>query len=60
MSDALTALKEHLVPGRFNFLICLVLFWIAIALLLCGIATPCTAGAIIFFGLVLCCCTGCI
>jgi len=59
VSDSLAAFKEHLVPGKFNFVIALVLFLIAIALLLCGIATPCTAGAIIFFGLVLLCCTGC-
>jgi len=59
VSDALSAFKDMIVPGKFNFLICFVLFWIAIALLLCGIASPCVAGAIIFFGLVICCCTAC-
>lgn len=59
MSDALAAFKDFFVPGKTNFLICFVLFWIAIALLLCGIASPCVAGAIIFFGLVLCCCSAC-
>jgi len=60
VSDALAGFKEHLVPGKFNFVIALVLFFIAIALLLCGIASPCIAGAIIFFGLVLLCCSCCV
>lgn len=59
MSDALSVFKESFVPGKFNFLICLILFLVAIALLLCGIISPCLAGAIIFFGLALCCCACC-
>lgn len=59
MSDTLSVFKDLILPGKHNFLIALVLFFIAIALLLCGIASPCLAGAIIFFGLVLLCCSAC-
>lgn len=59
MSDTLSAFKDLLVPGKHNFLVCFVLFLVAIALLLCGVISPCIAGAIIFFGLVLCCCSAC-
>jgi len=60
VSDALAGLKEGWEHGKFScLLIAVVLFLIAIALLLCGIASPCMAGAIIFFGLILCCCTAC-
>lgn len=55
MSDAVSLLKEHLIAGKFNFLVCLILFLVAIALLLCGLVSPGVAGAIIFFGLILCC-----
>ena len=59
MSDALSVFKESFVPGKFNFLIAVILFLVAIALLLCGLISPCLAGAIIFIGLALCCCAAC-
>ncbi|MHB8157207.1 MAG: hypothetical protein ACYDEQ_07430 [Desulfocucumaceae bacterium] len=59
MSDALSVFKENLFPGKHNLLICFILFLVAIALLLCGVISPCLAGAIIFIGLALCCCAAC-
>ncbi len=59
MSDALSVFKDHFIPGKFNFVICLVIFLVAVALALCGILSPCTAGALIFLGLALCCCAAC-
>ncbi|MCL5059038.1 MAG: hypothetical protein M1130_13850 [Actinobacteria bacterium] len=59
MSDALSVFKDAFLPGKINFLICFILFLVAIALLLCGLISPCLAGAIIFIGLALCCCSAC-
>ncbi|MFZ5632210.1 MAG: hypothetical protein ACOY40_05120 [Bacillota bacterium] len=56
MSDALAAFKEFFSPGKFNFLLCCILFLVAVALLLCGVISPHVAAALIFIGLALCCC----
>lgn len=60
MSDALSAIKDFCGKGRSSSLIlCCVLFLVAVALLLCGLISPCIAGALIFLGLALCCCAAC-
>ncbi len=59
MGESLSAFKDLHVPSKFNFVICLVIFLVAVALLLCGILSPCLAGALIFLGLALCCCAAC-
>jgi len=59
VSDALSVFKDHFGSGKFNIFICCLLFLVAIALLLCGLISPCLAGAIIFIGLALCCCAAC-
>lgn len=59
MSDAMSVFKDHISPWKFNFVICLVIFLVAVALLLCGVISPCLAGALIFLGLALCCCASC-
>jgi len=59
-SDAFAKVKDFF-GGHSSgaFLICLLFFLFAIALLLCGWISPCIAGAIIFIGLALCCCAVC-
>ncbi|MCL6477798.1 MAG: hypothetical protein K6T65_05225 [Peptococcaceae bacterium] len=57
MSDALATLKELFPSSKFNFLICCILFLVAVALLLCGLISPQVAAALIFIGLALCCCS---
>lgn len=59
MSDVLSAFKDQISHGKFNFLISIILFLVAVALLLCGLVSPCVAGAIIFIGLALTCCSSC-
>lgn len=62
MSDAIAAkVKDLFVGGKgtLGFLLCLLFFLFAVALLLCGFVSPCIAGAIIFIGLALCCCSSC-
>jgi uncharacterized membrane protein YiaA len=55
----MSVFKDHFGSGKFNIFICCLLFLVAIALLLCGLISPCLAGAIIFIGLALCCCAAC-